>query len=71
MKEAAQIVPPMSQLDSGDSTQALLKTFAWVDIPEEDTFIPGPNNQATPLQEQQLSSEVSPPAAMIIPGMMQ
>ncbi|XP_040911348.1 PAS domain-containing serine/threonine-protein kinase isoform X2 [Toxotes jaculatrix] len=37
MEEAAQVAPFSSQLDSGDTTQALLKTFAWVEPPEEDT----------------------------------
>lgn len=36
--EAAQVAPlSSSELDSADNTQALLKTFAWVEPPEDDT----------------------------------
>ncbi|XP_023261172.1 PAS domain-containing serine/threonine-protein kinase isoform X2 [Seriola lalandi dorsalis] len=46
MEEAAQVAPCSSQLDSADTTQALLETFAWVEPPEEGTFscrvLPGP-----------------------------
>ncbi|XP_039999183.1 PAS domain-containing serine/threonine-protein kinase [Xiphias gladius] len=35
MEEAAQVAPCSSQLNSADTTQALLKTFAWVEPPEE------------------------------------
>uniref|UniRef100_A0A671Y4F1 PAS domain-containing serine/threonine-protein kinase n=1 Tax=Sparus aurata TaxID=8175 RepID=A0A671Y4F1_SPAAU len=38
MEEAAQVAPCSSQLDSADTTQALLKTFAWVEPPEENTY---------------------------------
>ncbi|XP_026229459.1 PAS domain-containing serine/threonine-protein kinase isoform X2 [Anabas testudineus] len=37
MMEAAQVAPCSSELDSADTTQALLKTFAWVEPPEDDT----------------------------------
>ncbi|KAM6919057.1 PAS domain-containing serine/threonine-protein kinase [Xenentodon cancila] len=37
MEEAAQVAPCSSQLDSADTTQALLKTFAWVEAPDDDT----------------------------------
>nr|XP_057923219.1 PAS domain-containing serine/threonine-protein kinase isoform X2 [Doryrhamphus excisus] len=37
LEEAAQVAGACSQVDTGDTTQALLKTFAWVDHPEEDT----------------------------------
>lgn len=39
MEEAAQVVPCSSQLDSEDTTQALLKTFAWVEPPEDGTSL--------------------------------
>lgn len=36
--EAAQVAPlSSSELDSADTTQALLKTFAWEEPPEDDT----------------------------------
>ncbi|XP_041659732.1 PAS domain-containing serine/threonine-protein kinase [Cheilinus undulatus] len=35
--QAAQVAPCSSHLDSADTTQALLKTFTWVDPPEENT----------------------------------
>ncbi|KAM3603762.1 uncharacterized protein V6R79_001706 [Siganus canaliculatus] len=37
MDEAAHVALCCSQPDGADSTQALLKTFAWVDHPQEDT----------------------------------
>ncbi|XP_062285224.1 PAS domain-containing serine/threonine-protein kinase [Scomber scombrus] len=37
MEEAAQVAPCSAHLDSADTTEALLKTFAWVDPPDEDT----------------------------------
>lgn len=37
MMAAAQVAPlSSSELDSADTTQALLKTFAWVEPPEDD-----------------------------------
>ncbi|XP_061879532.1 PAS domain-containing serine/threonine-protein kinase-like isoform X1 [Entelurus aequoreus] len=36
LEEAAQIAGASSHLETGDTTEALLKTFAWVDHPEED-----------------------------------
>ncbi|XP_029380787.1 PAS domain-containing serine/threonine-protein kinase [Echeneis naucrates] len=39
MEEAAQVVSCSSQLDSADTTEALLKTFAWVEPPEDGTFV--------------------------------
>ncbi|CAJ1072138.1 PAS domain-containing serine/threonine-protein kinase isoform X1 [Xyrichtys novacula] len=38
LDQAAQVAPCSSQKDSTDTTQALLKTFTWVEPPEEDTF---------------------------------
>lgn len=37
MEEAARVALCNSQLDSEETTQALLRTFAWVEPPEEDT----------------------------------
>ncbi|XP_008279427.1 PAS domain-containing serine/threonine-protein kinase [Stegastes partitus] len=50
MEEAAQVAPCSSQLDSADTTQALLQTFAWVEPPGEDTCClvlpePSPHNR--------------------------
>ncbi|XP_013856676.1 PAS domain-containing serine/threonine-protein kinase, partial [Austrofundulus limnaeus] len=36
-EEAARAAPCSNQLDGADSTQALLRTFAWVEPPDEDT----------------------------------
>ncbi|GAA6234788.1 PAS domain-containing serine/threonine-protein kinase [Lates japonicus] len=58
MEEAARVAPCCSQLDSADSTQALLKTFAWVEPPEEGNscrVLPEPPHRNT---EQQLCSGV-------------
>ncbi|KAF0047013.1 hypothetical protein F2P81_000646 [Scophthalmus maximus] len=40
MEEAARVAPCSSHLDCADSTQALLKTYAWVEPPEEGTYCP-------------------------------
>uniref|UniRef100_A0A3B5RC86 PAS domain-containing serine/threonine-protein kinase n=1 Tax=Xiphophorus maculatus TaxID=8083 RepID=A0A3B5RC86_XIPMA len=37
IEEAARATPGSKPLDSADTTQALLKTFAWVETPDEDT----------------------------------
>ncbi|XP_032422277.1 uncharacterized protein LOC116722190 isoform X2 [Xiphophorus hellerii] len=37
IEEAARAAPGSKPLDSADTTQALLKTFAWVETPDEDT----------------------------------
>ena len=37
MEAAAQVALWSNPPDTGDTTQALLKTFAWVEPPEEDT----------------------------------
>ncbi|XP_014869584.1 PREDICTED: PAS domain-containing serine/threonine-protein kinase [Poecilia mexicana] len=37
IEEAARAAPGCNTLDCADSTQALLKTFAWVETPDEDT----------------------------------
>lgn len=38
MKEAAQVALCTSDINSDENTQALLKTFAWVEAPGENTF---------------------------------
>lgn len=38
MKEAAQVALCSSDINSDENTQALLKTFAWVEAPGENTF---------------------------------
>lgn len=53
--EAAEVAIYSSQLNSVDTTQALLKTFAWVDPPEESTFC---SKLPHPKPEQQLGSKV-------------
>ncbi|XP_042284787.1 PAS domain-containing serine/threonine-protein kinase isoform X1 [Thunnus maccoyii] len=58
MEEAAQVAPCSSHLDSADNTQALLKTFAWVEPPGEDTCCLAPTELPHHIQEQQLGSEV-------------
>ncbi|XP_044074602.1 PAS domain-containing serine/threonine-protein kinase [Siniperca chuatsi] len=58
MEEAAQVALCSSQLDSADITQALLKTFAWVEPPEEDTFCPLPTEPPPHNRDQQHGSKV-------------
>ncbi|XP_037644623.1 PAS domain-containing serine/threonine-protein kinase [Sebastes umbrosus] len=70
MEEAAQVALCISQLDSADSTQALLKTFAWVEPPEEETYCVVPTKPPRHNREQQLGSTVhknNQPAIKIIP----
>lgn len=74
MEEAAQVALCTSQLDSADTTQALLKTFAWVEPPDEETYclvsIEPPHHN----QEQQLGSDIhenNQPTINVIPGMIQ
>ncbi|XP_059201242.1 PAS domain-containing serine/threonine-protein kinase [Centropristis striata] len=70
MEEAAQVAPCATQLDSADTTQALLKTFAWVDPPEEETYCMVPAEPLHHNQEQPLGSRVdkkNPSAINIIP----
>lgn len=38
MKEAGQVALCSSDVNSTENTQALLKTFAWVEAPGENTF---------------------------------
>ncbi|XP_070701720.1 PAS domain-containing serine/threonine-protein kinase [Pempheris klunzingeri] len=59
MEAAAQIAPCSTELDSADTTQALLKTFAWVEPPEEETFCLVPSEPSHHYQEQQLGNTPS------------
>nr|XP_046263668.1 PAS domain-containing serine/threonine-protein kinase [Scatophagus argus]XP_046263669.1 PAS domain-containing serine/threonine-protein kinase [Scatophagus argus] len=68
LEEAAQVALCHSKLDSADTTQALLKTFALVEPPEERTCCLFPT--VRPQHSQQLSSEVHEnrqPAIKVIP----
>nr|XP_020451411.1 PAS domain-containing serine/threonine-protein kinase [Monopterus albus] len=56
MNEAAQVAPCSSQLDSADTTEALLQTFAWVEPPEEDTCCTVVTETPHHDQDQQLSN---------------
>ncbi|XP_047446412.1 PAS domain-containing serine/threonine-protein kinase isoform X2 [Mugil cephalus] len=70
MEEAAQVAPCCSQLDSADTTQALLKTFAWVEPPDEDTCCLIPTEASLHYGEQQPRNEArddNEAAAEIIP----
>lgn len=72
MEAAAQVALCSSQLDSADTTQALLKTFAWVEHPEEDTFCLVPSEPPRHNREQQLGSKFhknGQPAIKIVPVM--
>ncbi|KAM9349928.1 PAS domain-containing serine/threonine-protein kinase [Symphorus nematophorus] len=69
MEEAAQVALCSNQLDTGDTTQALLKTFAWVEPPEEDTFCLGSIKPPHRNQEQQLgiqAHENNQPAIKVV-----
>ncbi|KAE8290978.1 PAS domain-containing serine/threonine-protein kinase [Larimichthys crocea] len=70
MTEAARVAFSHSQLDSADTTQALLRTFAWVEPPDEDTFCLVSTGSPHHNQEQQLTSRVhenDQPAIKIVP----
>ncbi|KAG7214724.1 hypothetical protein INR49_010616 [Caranx melampygus] len=71
MEEAAQVAPCSSQLDSEDTTQALLKTFAWVEAPEEGTFLcqvlPEPPHHKPEQQLHSKGQKNNYPAIGIIP----
>ncbi|XP_070774896.1 PAS domain-containing serine/threonine-protein kinase [Enoplosus armatus] len=56
MEEAAQVALCSSQLDSADTTEALLKTFTWVEPPEEETYCMVPTEPPHYNQEQQLGN---------------
>ncbi|XP_041849004.1 PAS domain-containing serine/threonine-protein kinase [Melanotaenia boesemani] len=69
MEEAAQLAPCSSQLDSTDTTQALLKTFAWVDPLDEDACLV-PIESSLHNKKEHLSDGVqknNAPAVNIIP----
>lgn len=73
MEEAAQVAPCSSQLDSADTTQALLKTFAWVEPPEENTYSLITTGPPQDSQDQPHDCKVHEnywSAVKIIPGMM-
>lgn len=74
MEEAAQVAPCSGHLDSADTTQALLKTFAWVEPPDEDTCCLAPTEPPPHhIQEQQLGNEVqknNDPVIEVIRGMI-
>ncbi|XP_061654428.1 PAS domain-containing serine/threonine-protein kinase isoform X2 [Phyllopteryx taeniolatus] len=55
LEQAAQVVAASSHSsDTGDTTEALLKTFAWVDGPEGDTTCKRPTEQLGATHEQLL-----------------
>lgn len=58
MEEAAQVAPCCSQIDSVDTTQALLKTFTWVELPDDDACRSVPTQPSHQKREQQPGSEV-------------
>ncbi|XP_029931171.1 PAS domain-containing serine/threonine-protein kinase isoform X2 [Myripristis murdjan] len=58
MEAAAQVAPCCSQLDSADTTQALLQTFLLVEPPDEDTCCPAPTRPSHHNPECQLGSAV-------------
>ncbi|KAM7379262.1 hypothetical protein PAMP_004827 [Pampus punctatissimus] len=58
LEEAAQVALCSGHLDSADTTQALLKTYAWVEPPDEDTYCLDPNESPHHIQEQQPGNEV-------------
>lgn len=71
MEEAAQVAPCCSQIDSVDTTQALLKTFTWVELPDDDACRSVPTEPSHQKREQQPGSEVQKkdePAPENIPG---
>ncbi|XP_026170431.1 PAS domain-containing serine/threonine-protein kinase isoform X2 [Mastacembelus armatus] len=70
MNEAAQVASCSSHLDSADTTEALLKTFTWVEPPDEDicctVVIEPPHHD----QDKQLNNGVQknpPPDIKVIP----
>ncbi|XP_017277619.1 PAS domain-containing serine/threonine-protein kinase [Kryptolebias marmoratus] len=70
IEEAAHAAPRSSQVDGADSTQALLKTFAWVEPPDEDTCCVVSTEPSLHARDEQLGS-VAPknnaPATKIMP----
>ncbi|XP_010793654.1 PAS domain-containing serine/threonine-protein kinase isoform X3 [Notothenia coriiceps] len=66
MEEAAQVALCTSQQDSKDTTQALLKTFALVERPEEETYFLVPTEPSH--RQQPHSSEVQKKNHPVIKG---
>lgn len=67
MKEAAQVALCSSDANSDENTQALLKTFAWVDAPAENTC----TVVSSPDHRQQLghkAAENDQPVIKVIPS---
>ncbi|XP_056149879.1 PAS domain-containing serine/threonine-protein kinase [Lampris incognitus] len=58
MEAAALLAPCSSQLDSADTTQALLQTFALVETPEADTLCLDPNKPSHYSPKQQCCSNI-------------
>ncbi|KAM3865941.1 PAS domain-containing serine/threonine-protein kinase [Diretmus argenteus] len=58
LEAAAQVAPCSSQLDSADTTQALLQTFAWVESPEGETLCLDTTQPPRHNPERQLSNGV-------------
>lgn len=71
MREAARIALCCSHLNSVDNTQALLKTFAWIDPPEGNTSCLVPPHVDREDQLNRKANENQQPAIEIIPGMIQ
>ncbi|KAF7222677.1 PAS domain-containing serine/threonine-protein kinase isoform X1 [Nothobranchius furzeri] len=70
IEEAVRAAPCCSQLDCADNTQALLKTFAWVEPPDEDTCCLVPTEPSHHNGEEHLGNvapENNAPAIRIIP----
>lgn len=68
MKEAAQVVLCSSDISSDENTQALLKTFAWVEAAGENTFC---TVVSPPPHRQQLGCKAAghdQPAINVIPS---
>lgn len=74
MEEAAQVAPGSSQMDSADTTQALLKTFTLVELPDENTCCSDPTEPSHQNGELQLANEgrgKGEPAIKNLPGVTQ
>ncbi|KAM4727877.1 PAS domain-containing serine/threonine-protein kinase [Anableps anableps] len=56
--EAARVAPCSSLLDGADTTQALLKTFAWVEIPDEDTCCLISTEPSIQIRDEQLANVI-------------
>ncbi|RVE61844.1 hypothetical protein OJAV_G00174450 [Oryzias javanicus] len=56
LKEAAQVAPCSSPLNSAENTQALLRTFTWVEPPEDGSSCSAPTEVSVPNGEGQQKS---------------